>query len=202
MIVHDLFNYYENVRSVRGVMYYADERYGLSYTPCGLRLLLSNRTYLGEFRGNPHFCEPIISVEQFTRVQKLLESREIRRSPSGHIYLFSGMMRCPVCGKMMVCQYSNVGKCVYYKCPDAYNRKGYTNRKLIRETRLKKFTTQLEEASKVIDIRPNYAELKQHITAFLSIYDEMNPEEKKHFYNRVIDHISLDTDLKPAVVFR
>ncbi|MBS7224490.1 MAG: recombinase family protein [Clostridiaceae bacterium] len=201
-IVRDLFTYYENICSVRGVMYYADERYGLSYPPCGLWLLLSNRTYLGEFRGNPHFCEPIISVEQFTRVQKLLESREIRRSPSGRIYLFSGMMRCPVCGKMMVCQYSNVGKCVYYKCPDAYNRKGYTNRKLIRETYLQKLTTQLEEAGKVIDIRPNYAELKQHITAFLSIYDEMNPEEKKHFYNRVIDHISLDTDLKPAVVFR
>lgn len=135
-IVRDLFNYYEDNLSIRAVMRYANDIYGISYSPRAVWWMLTNRAYVGEFRGNKGYCPPIISKEQFGRVQKLVESRSVRRSPSGRIYLFSGLMRCPVCGKMLVCQYSHVGKCTYYKCPDAYNKKGCTNRKMIRESRL------------------------------------------------------------------
>lgn len=135
-IVRDLFNYYEDNRSVRAVMYYANDEYGISYTPRAVWWMLTNRTYIGEFHDNKNYCPPIISKAQFARVQKLIESRGIRRTPSGRVYLFSGLMRCPECGRMMVCQASGVGDYIYYKCPNAYNRKGCTNRKLIRESKL------------------------------------------------------------------
>ncbi|MCD7893388.1 MAG: recombinase family protein [Erysipelotrichaceae bacterium] len=89
----------------------------------GVKRILSNKTYLGHsihFRSgnlsykirkrvrndkddiliveNTH--EPIISVEQYKRVQRLRESRT-RVSKSGEINLFAQIIKCGTCGKSM-----------------------------------------------------------------------------------------------------
>lgn len=50
--------------------------------------------YCGMHRGNADFCPKYVSPEDFLR---FIESRPIRNNPTGHVYIFSGLMRCPEC---------------------------------------------------------------------------------------------------------
>ncbi len=59
---------------------------------------LNNRVYIGEFRGIKGFCEPIISEEEFDRVQRLLKHHSYT---SKHSYIFSGLAFCGFCGEKM-----------------------------------------------------------------------------------------------------
>lgn len=60
---------------------------------------LKNRVYIGEFRGIPHFCEPIIDEETFDKVQSLMRHRAY--TPMKHQYIFSGITFCGLCGAKM-----------------------------------------------------------------------------------------------------
>lgn len=64
-----------------------------------LKSLLQNTKYIGVFRGNEHYCPPIVERETFELVQANL-SRNIKHNVR-HTYIFSGLLRCPVCGSKM-----------------------------------------------------------------------------------------------------
>ena len=51
--------------------------------------------YCGIHRGVQDYCEPYVSPEAFL---KFHETRPIKGTPTGHIYYFRGLMRCPECG--------------------------------------------------------------------------------------------------------
>lgn len=51
--------------------------------------------YCGIHRGVQDYCEPYVSPEDFL---KFHESRPIKATPTGQIYYFRGLMRCPECG--------------------------------------------------------------------------------------------------------
>ena len=61
--------------------------------------MLRNGLYCGQYRDNKNYCPAIISPDQFQRVQEILA-----RQASGHTrqskysYVFTGLLRCPVCG--------------------------------------------------------------------------------------------------------
>lgn len=54
--------------------------------------------YCGMHRGVEDYCEPYVSVEDWLKIN---ESRPIRKTPKGRIYLFRGLIRCPQCGNVM-----------------------------------------------------------------------------------------------------
>lgn len=63
--------------------------------------MLKNEKYIGKYRNNSNYCEPIISKELFGNVQKTLKERRMRYSYSNEKncdYIFSGIVRCPICG--------------------------------------------------------------------------------------------------------
>lgn len=60
---------------------------------------LRNRIYIGEFRGIPHFCEPIVSEDVFNRTQALMKHHSY--TPKKHRYIFSGLAVCGYCGSKM-----------------------------------------------------------------------------------------------------
>ena len=62
--------------------------------------LLRNRSYIGEMYGVPDYCEPIVPYDVFQTVQGIL-SKNRKASSSGRIYLFTGLIRCPVCGNKL-----------------------------------------------------------------------------------------------------
>ena len=63
------------------------------------KFILQNTKYIGVFRNNQNFCEPIIDRELFEDVQRKL-SMNVKQSQK-QTYVFSGLIRCAECGKVM-----------------------------------------------------------------------------------------------------
>ena len=93
----------------------------------GIYRVLSNPFYAGyilfQNQWYPGRHQPLISLEQFENTQVLL-GRRGRARPKQHIFAFSGLMRCGLCGSTItveakVNRYNN--RYVYYHC----THKGY-----------------------------------------------------------------------------
>lgn len=72
---------------------------GLPKTQRAFKLLLKNDKYIGRMYGIDNYCEPIVDVEVFDKVQRLL-SMNIKKSQKT-TYIFSGLVYCKDCGKKM-----------------------------------------------------------------------------------------------------
>ena len=64
-----------------------------------LRTMLSSEFYKGTYRGIP-YCPAYVSEERWARIQQI-SKRTAKQTPSGRIYYFSSMIRCPVCGQLL-----------------------------------------------------------------------------------------------------
>ncbi len=75
---------------------YIREKYGVNWCDATFRRMLHEKLYTGVYdrsgRRNDNFCQPIISNEQFDRVQTLL-NRNARSSPSGRVYIFTSVLK-------------------------------------------------------------------------------------------------------------
>lgn len=54
--------------------------------------------YCGVHKGVLDYCEPYVSPEEFLKFQ---EREIVKHTPSGSVYLFRGLMRCPECGNKL-----------------------------------------------------------------------------------------------------
>ena len=119
------------------------------WRPNGIRSMLSNKAYIGAVcqrrrttrnykDRKPIYLdekdqivvydmhEPIVSKEQFDKVQEILKSRCTKTSQhSKELYLFSGMLRCAGCKSSMIRnpKFHKNKWYVYYKCR-GYNQRG------------------------------------------------------------------------------
>lgn len=119
-VVEFLFNYVSNGGSVRSSMAALWEKFGMSYTNQGITALLKHKGYIGEMYGVPDYVEPIIPHDLFARVQDIL-SRNSKQTVTGRIYLFSGLIKCPVCGRVLAGGRGRANsrgecKCYEYRC--------------------------------------------------------------------------------------
>lgn len=89
--------------------------YGKHLSLQSISRLLRNKLYIGEYRDNKSYCEPIISRELFDRVQRDLQMHSVKHTPSGRVYLFSSLIFCGVCGRKMAAIFANHST-VYYRC--------------------------------------------------------------------------------------
>lgn len=123
-------NLSETLKYLRSVGYY--------HNYASLRYLLRNETYIGKNGTDLEFCKPIISQEVFYGVQDVLNKRKVvKATPSKLIYLFSGLIRCAVCGNKFTANYSYKNakkeKRKRYRCQTAHTRKVCTNTRNIKE---------------------------------------------------------------------
>ena len=88
------------------------ETVGMNYLH--VRDILRNRIYIGEFRGVPHFCEPVITESEFNIAQSLTKHKSYTVRHRGS-YTFSSLGRC-YCGGSLAAQRPNHGKAIYYQC--------------------------------------------------------------------------------------
>lgn len=105
--------------------------YGKKMSLQSIAKMLRNRLYIGEYRGNHNYCEPILSRELFMRVQNDMDSRATYKTPSGRVYLFSGLIVCAECGRHFIALHT---KYTYYHCQIGHaNRKDCANGVFVRE---------------------------------------------------------------------
>lgn len=99
--VRAAYNLYLRTGSIYQVKNYLHDR-GHKIVYVTVCRILRNPMYAGRYRDNLNYCEPIVSQEVFDEVQRMLEQRSFRQNKSKRVYLFSGMIRCACCGKIMV----------------------------------------------------------------------------------------------------
>ena len=96
-IMHDLIAHVMVNKSIRGGMTYINNKYGTSLRYVAVANVLRNTMIYGTYKGNPNYCEPYITKEMFDELQQILE-RNPRTSTDEYPYIFTGLIRCPICG--------------------------------------------------------------------------------------------------------
>ena len=101
-IVEDAFEHYFSTYSKKATVTYIMQKYaGHPHAPTMYQVnrLLQSETYAGQKYGIDGYCEPYITMEQFRTIQKISDAKIIPHQTEP--FLFSSMIRCPVCGKNM-----------------------------------------------------------------------------------------------------
>ena len=124
--VRKCFEHYSLHGGLNAVIRYAAQFPGFPRTQAAFKLLLKNEKYTGTYRGNPNFCEPIISKELFEDVQRKI-NMNVKKSQK-RVYIFSGLMICDECGRKLgaltrTYHYkSGDKKVISYRCVAHYGR--------------------------------------------------------------------------------
>lgn len=199
-IAKDMFEYVRKCGSIRQTLFFINEKYNLKICYDSMRHYLMNTKYYGSYRGNNDYCEPYITKEEFDDIQALV--RKNVKNNKRYDYIFSGLLKCPVCGCKLAGYVSKTtkshGKVVdfkypAYRCNHAYNQKSCSYKKRpvektiekyllgeihnIFETEMKRYDTIRETANNMpaIDIEKIKAKLSRLTDLYL---DNMILREK------------------------
>lgn len=112
--------------SVRAALSYINNKYNRTMGYNVLKNALTNEMICGAYKGNPNYCEPYITREEFELLQTYIK-RSPRTTPAEHAYVFTGLLLCPECGRRLNGaviyngQQKKSGKKTYkyrgYRCP-------------------------------------------------------------------------------------
>lgn len=115
-IIKEAIDYYLMHQSLNATAKYINNKYGLNFTYSRLKHAFSQPTLKGEYRGNPNFCEPLITDEKWNDLQDRM-AHNIKHA-TNRVYLFTGLIKCPRCGRNMsgICTGTKITKTQYYRC--------------------------------------------------------------------------------------
>ena len=135
--IKDMFNFYELHNNMAKTKQYLTDKYGyITYNTTRKRL--TSEAYIGIFNGVKDFCEPIVSEKQFYNVQRLIKMNQKEYKPKApqEEYIFSGMLRCKLCGSVLNCTRMIKSGKVYklYRCRKNKREKVCSNQYAIPES--------------------------------------------------------------------
>lgn len=108
-IVEDLLQYTFTHQSKRKTLKYLKDKYNLGISYNTLSLLLKNTFLYGEYRGNTAYTEGYITKEQFLKLQDITR-RNVKSNSDNEPYIFSGLIKCPYCGRRLAGRRATVKK--------------------------------------------------------------------------------------------
>lgn len=97
-ILEDLIEHYMTHQSKKKTIVYAHAAHHVSISHDSLTRLLSNTMLKGAYRDNPKYCEAYLTPEEFDKLQAILKRNVKDNTAENRAYIFSGLIRCPVCG--------------------------------------------------------------------------------------------------------
>lgn len=100
-ILEELLDYYMTYQSKRKALVMLHTKYHISMTPASLSNLLSNTMLYGAYRDNPEYCEAYIDKDTFDKLQDIARRNIKENTAENRAYLFSGLIKCPGCGKLL-----------------------------------------------------------------------------------------------------
>ena len=98
--MEDLIAHIKTNKSIRGAMTFVNNKHGLELNYNAVRNVLRNPMICGFYKGNPNYVEGYVTVEEFQEILQIVE-RNPRTSTSEHTYIFTGLIRCPKCGRLL-----------------------------------------------------------------------------------------------------
>lgn len=117
---------------------YMRDTFHIDFSYSMLRTMTTSEFYIGKYRDNDHYCPAYLSQSQWKAIQEI-NAGNIKKTASGRIYYFSGLIRCPECGCLLAgCGCSSIinrqtkekKTYCYYRCNNwAMNHKcGYSHK--------------------------------------------------------------------------
>ena len=115
-----MFRHFIASRSVLRTYRMLREKYDYKKSDSAVGRALRNRLYIGEYHGIEGFCPALISKNTFAQAQEILAGHA-KRPRSSNIYVYTGLLRCPNCGRVLTPAFSRSKDKVYiyYICRNA-----------------------------------------------------------------------------------
>ena len=99
-IVQDFWDYVVKYNSVRKAGMYVCQKYGITRNYRTWMVTARNELYTGTFRGVEDYCPAYVNRADWERI--ILGHEIIKKTQNpDRVYLFTGLIRCPVCGNTM-----------------------------------------------------------------------------------------------------
>ena len=179
--IADLFEYYRKYRNYSATARHINQQYGTNFEIQAIKRIIRSPFYYGCYKDNDNFCEPYISKEEWKNLQQ--KKPVIRTAGNKRTeVLFSGMIRCPECNRLMrSCQKSHRSCNVYryYHC-EYHSTKmcGFSKVKsenLIEEMLLNRIDTFLAEREAAMsDQKPEKKHSNNNVSKYREELDRLN----------------------------
>ncbi len=116
-MIRAMFRYFVSSRNVLATHRMLRDKYGYQKSDSAVGRALQNRLYIGEYHGIKKFCPALVSAKTFAEAQKIFEGRT-KFLRTENIYMYTGIIHCPVCGRILVPAFSRSKNKVYiyYAC--------------------------------------------------------------------------------------
>ncbi len=102
-IMEDLLKHIWTHQSKSKAVKYINAKYNMDMAQPSLTKLLKNTMLYGEYRGNPNYITEenrYMTKAEFDKMQNMLK-RQVKDNSTKHDYIFSGLIKCPECGKLL-----------------------------------------------------------------------------------------------------
>ena len=110
--------------STRNAIIQTEQKYNIHREHKGWYKMCQNEVYTGTYRGVEEYCEPYITKKQFDEINE--RGKKLRTAKNDRAYLFTSLIRCPLCGRRMTSKFCVSGKTgeeyYYYRCPNSMNK--------------------------------------------------------------------------------
>ena len=209
--LYDLLDHFEKFQAKGATAKYNNSKYEpMSYK--AITKLLSDTLLYGEYKGEPDYVEPYITKERFDNIQAILK-RNARHSPdTGKVFLYSGLIKCPCCGRNLVGNYYTRGnlknpihsyRCNYYRMSKLCVNNMSINEKKIEaqfldnleqyiKNEIVKVETISEKKSQAVDNTKKIAAIKKEMGRLNTMFRKNRIEEDE--YDK--DYAELEAELK------
>lgn len=181
-IMEDLIAHVMVNHSVSAALKYINNKYKRGFRYNSVMATLKNEMICGEYKGNKNYCTPYITREMFDKLQTIIK-RNPRTSATEYTYIFTGLIRCPECGKRltgsMQCATRGEKKYRYhsYRCNENRKNKICTFNKAIFENTIERMM--LDELDAIVEKQKTHSiEIRNNADAKVSKYNlpELNAE--------------------------
>jgi len=122
-IVRDFFSLLRTY-SIRLAGSMTNEKYGLTRAYSKWYAMVKSEIYSGWYHGVEGYCPAYITREEYERNSKPDESM-VRKTQENRVYIFSGLIFCPHCGRRLTGKYvtgATKEEYLYYRCHNAVTR--------------------------------------------------------------------------------
>lgn len=99
-VMVDLIAHFKEHHSIRAAMLHVNKVHKCDLAYPQVMKALKNEMICGTYKGNPNYCPPYVTREEFEMMQKSIK-RNPRYEPSEYTYLFKGLILCPSCGRRL-----------------------------------------------------------------------------------------------------
>lgn len=99
-LVMDYINHFLVHQSIGASLIYVNNKYGTTYEYGQFKRVLTDTKLWGHYRGNDFYCTGYIDKATFDKIQSLIKCN-VKKRKTNRVYLFSGLLTCPHCGRVM-----------------------------------------------------------------------------------------------------